>query len=236
MVDSHGVCIWSGRSPLYACTLLAVPFTSDNPDGSRQESSESETRVGPFNRHDHCRPCVRSHCPCHRAYGGVPREVPLRNERLHNHTVIRYFPPPHYSNKKKTKELILSLDTHLGNTFPRSKFIEIVNRVNELKADVVVLTGDIIDAKISPDLMPILEPLGWLIAKYGIYYVTGNHEYLAGSAAEWVLELSNRKIHFLHNSHSEISMSPPLFPFSLFPLLLSYVYISVSSLSYLPLL
>jgi predicted MPP superfamily phosphohydrolase len=93
----------------------------------------------------------------------------------------------------------------LGNTFPRSKFVEIVNRVNELSSDIVVLTGDIIDAKISPELLPILEPLGWLNAKYGIYYVTGNHEYLAGSASEWVVELSNRKIHFMHNTHQEIS-------------------------------
>jgi len=67
-----------------------------------------------------------------------------------------------------------------------------------------VLTGDLIDAKISPDLLPILEPLGWLETKHGIYYVTGNHEYLAGSAAEWVVELSNRKVHFMHNSHTDI--------------------------------
>lgn len=96
-------------------------------------------------------------------------------------------------------------DTHLGNTFSRSKFVEIINRVNELKPDMVVLTGDLIDAKISPELLPILEPLGWLNSKYGIYYVTGNHEYLAGSAAEWVVELSNRKINFLHNTHQTIN-------------------------------
>jgi predicted MPP superfamily phosphohydrolase len=119
---------------------------------------------------------------------------------------------------KKRKEINDSFaDTHLGNTFPRSKFVEIVNRVNELKPDIVVLTGDLIDAKISEDLLPILEPIGWLNPKYGIYYVTGNHEYLAGSAAEWIIELSNHKVHFLHNTHTEISTSLPLFPSSPLP-------------------
>jgi Calcineurin-like phosphoesterase len=108
--------------------------------------------------------------------------------------------------RRKNNVIIYLVDTHLGNTFPRSKFVEIVNRVNELNPDMVVLTGDLIDAKISPELLPILEPLGWLKASYGIYYVTGNHEYLAGSATEWVAELANRKIHFLHNSNELISM------------------------------
>lgn len=101
----------------------------------------------------------------------------------------------------------------MGNSFPRSRFVEIINHVNKLKPDLVALTGDLIDAKITPALLPILEPLGWLEAKYGTFYVTGNHEYLAGSAEEWMEELKKRKVHVLHNSHEVIGilLQPSLF-------------------------
>ena len=67
-------------------------------------------------------------------------------------------------------------DLHIGPTLKRAFVEGVVRRVNELQPDLVVVTGDLADA-LPDSIAHDLAPLAALRAKYGVFYVTGNHEY-----------------------------------------------------------
>jgi len=70
-------------------------------------------------------------------------------------------------------------DIHLGAIIDRDHFGRIVDRVNEIKPDAVLLVGDTVDADMAPVLREDMgRELGRLHAPYGIYAVTGNHEFI----------------------------------------------------------
>ncbi len=70
-------------------------------------------------------------------------------------------------------------DLHLGDFASKKRINEIIDKTNELKADIVVITGDLIDrdvCKIDNICTPFLE----LKTKYGIFAVSGNHDIYTG--------------------------------------------------------
>lgn len=67
-------------------------------------------------------------------------------------------------------------DLHIGPTIRRRYVESIVDQVNTLNADMIFVTGDIADAK-AQSIEAHIEPLGSMKSRYGVYYVTGNHEY-----------------------------------------------------------
>jgi predicted MPP superfamily phosphohydrolase len=94
-------------------------------------------------------------------------------------------------------------DIHVGPTIKRGYLAAIVERVNTLKPDVIAVTGDLVDgsvAKLSEDT----EPLSQLQARYGSYFVTGNHEYYSG-AADWIAEVTRLGLRVLQNEHVVLS-------------------------------
>jgi predicted MPP superfamily phosphohydrolase len=78
-------------------------------------------------------------------------------------------------------------DVHVGPTIKRGYVEAIVRRVNELDADLVAITGDLVDGSV-PRVGPHLAPLAELRSRHGTFCVTGNHEYyhgVDGWIAEW---------------------------------------------------
>jgi hypothetical protein len=90
-------------------------------------------------------------------------------------------------------------DIHVGATIKRDFVSAIVDRVNGLEADMVAITGDVVDGSV-PDLAHHTEPLARLASRHGTYFVTGNHEYYSG-ADEWIEELSRLGARVLMNEH-----------------------------------
>ncbi|MEN8147207.1 MAG: metallophosphoesterase [Campylobacterota bacterium] len=82
-------------------------------------------------------------------------------------------------------------DVHIGNTIGKAFVQECVDRINALKPDIVVITGDLLDRKIE-DAKDDLSPLKELQTKFGTYFVLGNHEYYHGAEdiAEYMPELN----------------------------------------------
>lgn len=65
-------------------------------------------------------------------------------------------------------------DLHMTGRIDREFYEEIVKETNRLAPDLIVITGDIIDKR---KCLGWLEPvLSKLKAKYGVYYVLGNHD------------------------------------------------------------
>ena len=90
-------------------------------------------------------------------------------------------------------------DIHIGQTIKRDFVAAIVDRVNLLEADMIAITGDVVDGSV-PDLAHHTEPLARLASRHGTYFVTGNHEYYSGADA-WIRELERLGAKALMNEH-----------------------------------
>jgi len=90
-------------------------------------------------------------------------------------------------------------DIHVGPTIKRPFVEKMVERVNRLQADVIAITGDIVDGSVG-ELRDHTAPLAGLTSRHGTYAVTGNHEYYSGARA-WVVELRRLGANVLLNEH-----------------------------------
>lgn len=93
-------------------------------------------------------------------------------------------------------------DIHVGATIKHGYLDAIVRSVNGLDADLIALTGDIVDGHIDR-LRRHLAPLAELRARHGSYYVTGNHEYYHGVEA-WLPEARRLGLRVLLNENEVI--------------------------------
>lgn len=93
-------------------------------------------------------------------------------------------------------------DVHIGPTIGREWLANIVGRVNALDPHLVVITGDLVDGSVEA-LRDHVAPLADLRAKYGVYFVTGNHEYYSGADA-WIAHLGTLGIRVLRNERVSI--------------------------------
>ena len=94
-------------------------------------------------------------------------------------------------------------DIHVGPTIKREYVQAIVDRVNQLDADLIAITGDVVDGSVE-HLRAHTAPLGSLRSRHGSYVVTGNHEYYSDAAA-WTREFERIGLRGLHNSHVVIT-------------------------------
>lgn len=94
-------------------------------------------------------------------------------------------------------------DLHVGPTIRRGYVETITEMVRSLEADMVVITGDLVDGFVD-QLKDALEPLRSLRARHGVYFVTGNHEYYY-RANEWILALRSLGMKVLSNEHEVIT-------------------------------
>lgn len=83
------------------------------------------------------------------------------------------------NNLKKPYKIIQISDIHIGGLITKSFIKSMVDKINLLNADIVVITGDLVDTKLE-FARPALDELKNLQSKYGTYFIVGNHEYFHG--------------------------------------------------------
>jgi predicted MPP superfamily phosphohydrolase len=88
-------------------------------------------------------------------------------------------------------------DLHVGPTIRGKDVKRVVEITNGIKPDLIAITGDLVDGGVDR-LRDYTEHLAGLKAKYGIYFVTGNHEYYSG-VLDWMEELTRLGIRVLRN-------------------------------------
>jgi uncharacterized protein len=94
-------------------------------------------------------------------------------------------------------------DVHIGPLIGREFAEKLVRRVNALEPDLIVITGDLVDGRLS-ELAAHIEPLRDLRARDGVYAVTGNHEYYWNPSA-WLDHIRSLGIRVLRNEHVTIA-------------------------------
>lgn len=98
--------------------------------------------------------------------------------------------------------LVQLSDLHISRLLPRAWAQAVVDRTNELKPDLVVITGDLIDGSVE-NRRDDVAPLSSLRAVNGVLGITGNHEYYF-DYSEWRPVLSGLGIRMLDNEHVAI--------------------------------
>jgi hypothetical protein len=108
--------------------------------------------------------------------------------------------PPELDNLR----IVQLTDIHIGPILNDKWLQRVVNCVNALNADIIVITGDLVDGSVL-ELGSHVAPLENLKAKHGVFFVTGNHEYYSG-AEEWCSYLQSINIKVLRNSHVSLKI------------------------------
>jgi predicted MPP superfamily phosphohydrolase len=103
--------------------------------------------------------------------------VNARNPRIKNLDIHI----PKSADSLKTLSVAVASDIHLGTIIGNGRLNTIVDSINSLHADLVLFPGDIVDEDLAPVIKQNLgETLRTIKAKYGVFAVTGNHEYIGG--------------------------------------------------------
>lgn len=90
-------------------------------------------------------------------------------------------------------------DLHVGATIKYNYVRKVVSLTNDLKPNLIALTGDFVDGSVD-DLKDDVAPLADLKSTHGKFFVTGNHEYYAG-VDEWLQKFTSLGMHNLSNEH-----------------------------------
>jgi predicted MPP superfamily phosphohydrolase len=94
-------------------------------------------------------------------------------------------------------------DLHISRLFPAPWTQAVVARTNDLHADLVVVTGDLIDGTVAARTADV-APLRGLHAPDGVFVIAGNHEYFFDEPA-WMAHFAGLGMRPLENAHAVIA-------------------------------
>lgn len=97
---------------------------------------------------------------------------------------------PKEANGRKNLQIAMASDMHFGNLSGISHLRRLVKIVKELKPEIILFPGDIIDDDPKPFMRKQMgDVMKHLSAPLGIYGVLGNHEYYGGAIPEFLTEM-----------------------------------------------
>lgn len=99
-------------------------------------------------------------------------------------------------------KIVQLTDLHAGPINKGDWLSKVVQRTKELDADLIVLTGDLVDGKVN-EMASEFVSFEDLKARYGVLAVTGNHEYYSG-ATSWISYWETLGVRFLQNEHVDL--------------------------------
>jgi uncharacterized protein len=98
--------------------------------------------------------------------------------KIHKHVLKLKNLPRSFDNLR----IVQISDMHLGGWTSKSALIEVVDRINDLKPDMIFFTGDLVNNK-TDEAYPFEEILSGLKARLGVFTILGNHDY--GDYIRW---------------------------------------------------
>jgi predicted MPP superfamily phosphohydrolase len=105
---------------------------------------------------------------------------------------------PNLPESWRGKRIVFVSDVHLGAISGTRFCAKVVEKIKAESPEMVLIGGDLFDGvKCHPG--ELIAPFGELHPPEGIYYVTGNHEYVNGSIGSFMDSIRNTHIRILHN-------------------------------------
>lgn len=142
----------------------------------------------------------------------LPRSVAAGGAIITGYGTFRAFTPPEVTEtvvpiaklppSLDGLSIVQLTDLHVGPFIRRKLIDRLVEQANDLRPDIVVITGDMVDGSVA-ELGESVAGLANLRGRFGTYFVTGNHDYGSGDRA-WVEFLAEHGIPSLRNRRVEI--------------------------------
>lgn len=88
-------------------------------------------------------------------------------------------------------------DIHIGSDMTSSRLYKEIKLINDIKPDIVFITGDIIDNNIKDYKEEYIKEFQKINAPLGTYVVFGNHEYYSGNQADIIKLFEKSGFHVL---------------------------------------
>ncbi|OOM78520.1 putative metallophosphoesterase [Clostridium puniceum] len=108
----------------------------------------------------------------------------------------------------KSLNVVMISDVHMGIGIKENGVDKMVDSINELNPDIVLFCGDIFDENTSTTLKEYSrEVFKKIKSKYGVYDITGNHEYGAGDLSETISYFKDGNVKFLQDEQIEVADS-----------------------------
>ncbi|WP_442598336.1 metallophosphoesterase [Neobacillus sp. D3-1R] len=115
--------------------------------------------------------------------------------------------PKLVSNRTQLR-IAMASDMHFGNLSGLAHSRRLVKNINDMKPDLILLPGDIIDDDPKPFIQKKMgDVLKDLSAPLGIYGVLGNHEYYGRAIPEFIAEMNRIGIKILQDEIVKIDES-----------------------------
>lgn len=86
---------------------------------------------------------------------------------------------PNLPENWKEKTIVQISDVHLGHVYRQKSLADTVEKINSVRPEVVLITGDLFDG-MDGQLSTLTSPLAELQSRYGTFFITGNHETYLG--------------------------------------------------------
>lgn len=104
----------------------------------------------------------------------------------------------HKQSEQKELHVIFVSDLHLGDVVGKKHLQKLVDITSEIKPDMILIGGDIIDDQIEPYLKENMgEVMKKLDAPLGVYATTGNHDYYGGDVERLIVEMEKAEVKML---------------------------------------
>jgi uncharacterized protein len=115
--------------------------------------------------------------------------------------------PSHHSTRSSLK-IAMASDMHFGHLSGVAHLRRLVKEINELKPDIILLPGDIIDDDPEPFIQKRMgDIMNGLSAPLGVFGVLGNHEYYGRAIPQFVAEMDRIGIKILQDEIVKIEDS-----------------------------
>lgn len=115
-------------------------------------------------------------------------------------------------NKKAGKipslNIVMISDVHMGVSVKEKGIDDMVASINKLNPDIVLFGGDIVDESTTTELKAYsAEAFKNIKSKYGVYDITGNHEYIEANLSETLNYLKKGNVKVLQDEVVKIDNS-----------------------------
>jgi uncharacterized protein len=100
--------------------------------------------------------------------------------------------------------IALASDVHSSIFMTKHEMDEYVTLLNDMKADLVVVTGDFVNS-LTEEVYPFAEAFSALKAPHGVYGVMGNHDFFASNPDLVAREVNDCGVRLLRNDRVTIS-------------------------------
>lgn len=112
---------------------------------------------------------------------------------------------PEKTVSKEQLKIVQFSDVHLGFNYSIKELEKVVKKINKLKPDIVVFTGDLMD---TPAQYQERDKIGKVLAqiqsKYGKFAVWGNHDYGGGGIKYYESIMEEGGFQLLKNEHQSL--------------------------------